>query len=79
MVQYYCAGVSGISQAQGLYRDTMSEVDMVSDPFGSYDTLDLCSHIDLDTTSCFLIATLVVTTSAGLPPDFYVGIVLFQN
>ncbi len=41
MVQYYCAGVSGISQAQEVYRQTMSGVDMVSDPFGSYDTLDL--------------------------------------
>ncbi len=44
MVQYYCAaGVSGISQAQGVYRQTMSGVDMVSDPFGSYDTLDFRS------------------------------------
>ncbi len=48
MVQYYCAGVSGISQAQGVYRQTMSGFDMVSDPFRSYDTLDLCSHIHLD-------------------------------
>ncbi len=41
MVQYYCAGLSGINQAQEVYRQTMSGVDMVSDPFGSYDTLDL--------------------------------------
>ena len=41
MVQYYCAGVSGIRQAQEVYRQTMSGVDMVSDTFGAYDTLDL--------------------------------------
>ncbi len=40
MVQYYCAGVSGIRQAQEVYRLTMSGVNMVSDPFGSYDTLE---------------------------------------
>ncbi len=39
MVQYYCAGVSGISQAQEVYRQTMSGVDMVSDSFGSYDKI----------------------------------------
>ncbi len=48
MVQYYCAGVSGISQAQEVYRQTMSGVDMVPDPFGSHDTLNLCSRIHLD-------------------------------
>ena len=39
MVQYYCAGVSGISQAQEVYRQTMSGVDMVLDSFGSYDKI----------------------------------------
>ncbi len=38
-------GVSGISQAQEVYRQTMSGVAMVSKRFGSYDTKDLCSHI----------------------------------
>ena len=39
MVQDYCAGVSGISQAQEVYRQTMSGVDMVLDSFGSYDKI----------------------------------------
>ena len=39
MVQYYCVGVSGISQAQEVYRQTMSGVDMVLDSFGSYDKI----------------------------------------
>ena len=49
MVQYYCAGVSGISQAQEVYRQTMSGVDMVSDSFGSYDKIRILISNGSDT------------------------------